>query len=106
MIQSLRFLEIDDIKLNLGLPTILNSEVEPLQMSPRIGIDPYIEVILILPHFDDSIEISTFEIALENQFSVFLDGRIHAFEDSCIFGFEIGMELSKICSHMLKVGVD
>ncbi len=106
MIQCLCFPEIYDIKFDFALPTIFNSEVEPLKMSSSIGVDSKIEVIFILTHFYDCIEISALEIALKKKFSIFLNGRIHAFENACVFGFEVGMELSKIGCHMLKVGVD
>lgn len=75
-------------------------------MPSCICIDANVKVVFVLSNFDDRIQISTLKIALENKFSIFLDGRIHAFENACIFGFKVGMEFSKICGHMLKVGVD
>jgi len=39
--------------------TVLNAVIEPLVMSSRVSVNPHIQVILIVPHFRNNVQIAT-----------------------------------------------
>ena len=66
LIQGLCLFEVDDIESHLPLPTILHRKIKPLQMSPRVGIDAQVEIVLSLAHPHHAVQIPTLKITIED----------------------------------------
>jgi glucose/arabinose dehydrogenase len=69
-----------------------------------VAVDAHEQIVLVLAHPDDGVEVSAFEVAVEVEFGAWLDGRVHASEDASGLGFEIGMKFPEVWSHVLVVG--
>ena len=103
LVQCFGFLEINNIKLNFLFSAIFDLEVKPLQMSSCICVNSHEKIILIFTNFYDRIKISTLEVALKGKFGALFDGWVHAFENTGMFGLEVGVKFSKISGHMLII---
>lgn len=75
-------------------------------MASGVGVDAQVEVVLIIGNPDDRVEVSAFEVAVEGELGVVLDGGVHAAEDAGVLALEISVELAEVGRHVLEVGVD
>lgn len=104
LVHGFILLEVDDVEFNSFFTTVFDFEVEPLQMAPSICIDSHEEIVLVLAYLYYCIQVAAFEVALEDQFSVWLDRGVHSLEETGALGLEVGVELAEVCGHVLVVG--
>lgn len=65
-IESAILSKVDNIDFDFLVDICANGEIVPLNMSSRIGIDPHEEIVFSRAYFNDCVQISTFEVAVES----------------------------------------
>lgn len=80
---SIRLGQITDIKFDFFcLHTSFYSEVKPKNVASCVGINPQKEVILIITHFDCTIQISSLKSRLKDEFFLQIECWVHSLESA------------------------
>ena len=104
LIQSFVLLEIHNIEMDLLFAAVFDFEVEPLQVPFSVRVDSHKKVVFIIVYFYDWVKVATFVVAFKSELCALLNGRIHSFEDACVFRFEVCVELTEVGVHVGVVG--
>jgi hypothetical protein len=105
-VQRAVFSKIDDVDFYFFEAVGLKGEIEPLDVSARVGVDPHEEIVLMRANLDDCIQVAAFEVAVKGGFVLLLESGVHAVEDAGVFGLEVGVELAEVGGQVGEVGVD
>ena len=106
LVECFGLFEVDDIEAHPSLTAVLNCKIKPLQMTAGVSVDAQIEVVFCFAHLHHAIQVAAFKVAVEDEFTTGGNGGVHALEYSGIFGFEVGMELAKVCCHVGIIRVE
>ena len=87
MVQTFSLGEITQIKFYLLFTSaVLDAEIEPLDVSLRIGVDSEEEVKFILLDLDDAVKIAAFEYTIKDKLFLEIKGWVHSFECTIEYG--------------------
>jgi len=62
-----------DFLLFKHFSAVLNAVVEPLVVTGRVGVNPHVQVILIVPHFRHHVQIATLKQRIEFKLAIEVD---------------------------------